>query len=459
MTYTPHNRNNTRGIPAVGEVMPTSPPDSTPQSVDLGGDTGALLAAVPAMLGFVPENSMILLGLSNRSDSQEEHPLPDRGGRSSCEVGPVVRADLAEQSVTAAVDAVIRANRGRADSSVIIVVVGGDADPLVNLAHRRFAGAGVRTTAAFLVTDMRAGAMWWEIAVDGGPHSRAADLASERTWACGELGNPSDSPAVVHRRGTLPAPIIGQRQFDTMLDPVEVPESLREILPPSWREGQEWESGGTEGEDRDVAHLCSLVSDLSAVGAGPGSVHPSFPKLLEQDGCASFISRVCDSPRLSSLLPVLATGPCAEGAVNLLTGTARLSRGPLRQRSLTLLAVVAWCHGGGVLTHRAAHRAMAELADTSRNRRKGPVGMPSQAAFRRAELTVELACDLVSEVTERAPGQLTRSMLDVGVSVVDQALHQCPADELPRLGELLDRVVDRAGVNCARSELDRRAGR
>lgn len=440
MTYTQDNRNPARPIPS------GAPPGRA--NIDLGDDTAALIAAVPAMLGFRPENSMVFLGLSRSRNSADS---PPGVSPSSSEVGPVVRADLVEGAVVAAARALVEANRNRADRSVIILVVGGDAGPLVDAAVREFREGRTPPAAAFLATDLRAGASWWEIPLD-----RAADDDGDREWHIGALPDPAESPAVgdtAHTAGQDPGVFPDQAQFERMLDRAPVPGHLRGILPESWRDGGDravgdaGETGGTGGTEEenmpDITALCGLVENLGVAlsdgGVGDdsstaGTVHD----LLAVDGVAELLHRCCTCPTLAGVLVVLSVGPRGGVVRLLLTEMARVARGRLRHRALVLLSMAAWCGSGGVLAHRAVRRVLVESAGDATSG------------------TVDLARELVRSAEQGRPAGVIAVTLDRGLRAMDETLTRSSEESA---GKLLGRVLDRDSLSVVRSELARRAGR
>lgn len=474
MTYTPHNREDSDAIPP-GKDGPGIPERDC---VDLGKDSGALLATVPGMLGFRPENSLVILGLSGPPDPADR---PAGVGRNSQEIGPVVRADLTVGAVRGAVRTLARANRGRVDSGAVIIVVGGDAGPLVGTTARILREQGVDPVAAFVATDLCAGAVWWEIPVDGGPPGSRDD---GRDWAGGRLPDPEQSPTAGRDRPGL----VGQQEFDGLLDPRPVPGELHGTLPDSWRDVARWEetTGGTSREaegqgqedrtvrdnhqdsHRDIAGICALVDELGeppgetgaertgepGTGVDAGTVH-----LLGREGVPGFLATVCDRRDLFPVLVVLAAGPRAETVGDLLTTVSALSRGLLRQRALALLSVVTWCRSGGVLAHRAAHRAVSETVDAPRRGWTTGKGADLRRSLARAELTLKIAGPVMVCGRRGTPAPVIGDLLEEGLRLLDRALRHCPREDREEFGALLDRVLDRGQVSVVRSALGRRARR
>lgn len=463
MTYISDNRGSEDGIP------PGGGPEAEPgEVIDFGRDTGALLAAVPALLGFQPENSMVLIGLSAPS-SVDDHPA---GVNSTASVvGPVIRADLGDRAVASAAEALSAAQRGRSGPAVIIVVVGGDAGGLVAAAARVLGSSGTQVLAAFTVTDLCAGALWWEVPVDG---SRGHGTVAAKDWLCGSLPDPASSPvaAAADRNGA--GAIVGQQEFDSMLDPVPLPLQLVGRLPASWDSTPRWEQTPEHRVGRDdpagrydpsVADVCRLVDDVGgALRKRPpeGTAQVVVRQFLGDDGVAARVAAACDREDLLPVLVVLATGPGAPAVTALLTETSVLSRGLLRHRALALLAVVSWCSSGGVLAHRAARRVLDEAGPAARRGRSGGGGGgDAQQArnLRRSQLTLAVARQILRSAGEGRPAPVIRELVDRGLCTIDEALHSCPPDRRESFGATVGRVLDRHAVSVVRNELDRRAER
>lgn len=439
MTSTPNNREDSDAIP---------PED--PGVLDLGTDSGALLATVPGILGFRPENSMVLVGLSSSDDPGER---PDGVSETSSEVGPVIRADLAAGAVRAAVAALDRANRDRRDRGAVIVVVGGDAGPLVDTAVRELRGRGICPTSAFMATDLCPGSAWWEIPTDGRPSGLRDD---GRDWAGGTvpaLPAGPDSPGAGE-------PLPGQQELTGLLDPRPVPGDLDGTLPDSWHNVPRWEDAPAAPDGyRDIAGLCALVDDLADPdGAGTPDLDTRFLRLLAGPGVPAFLATVCDRRDLFPVLAVLAAGPRAPEVRTLLAGTAALSRGLLRHRALTLLSVTVWCSSGGVLAHRAAHLAVTETVNAPADRGwTTGKGRDLRRSLSRAKLTLTIAGQVVVSAEQGAPAPVITDLVDEGLGLLDRAVRHCPRENRGELGVLLDRVLDRRAVSDVRSALGRRA--
>ncbi|WP_084680592.1 DUF4192 domain-containing protein [Corynebacterium terpenotabidum] len=463
MTYTP---DNSKRLPAI-------PDATTRRHINLGRDTGALLAAIPTMLGFRPENSMVFLGLSEPGGGTDRPP--GLSGTSS-EVGPVVRSDLDTAAVVAAVRAMTEATRDRQERKVIIVVIGGGAEPLVARACREFLARGTEPLAGFTVTDLQAGGLWWEIAV------RGAGPEEDDHWASGELPDPTASP-VLDPQGEPPH-FPDQEEFDGLLDPVRVPDELRDTLPGSWRrtmsEGS-WngrtpgDAGGTgDGGDAtvagvggpaeglchtgDVAAVCALVDDLHRHAARKNTTRV-IHRLLGLEGVPELLADACFRDDLMPVLVVLSTGPAGRTVRDLLTGIATLARGPLRYRALVLLAVACWCGSGGALANRAARRARVEITRLAdRDPAVGP-GYASDPGSGRLSLTLDLAHEILDAGETGKPAPFITNLVDLGEHLIALTAAHCPAACQDEFQETLDRILDPGKVTLVRSELARRAER
>ena len=204
---------------------------------------------------------------------------------------------------------------------MIILVVGGDAGPLVDTAVRLFRSAGHPPAAAFLATDLREGASWWEIPLDG-----SGQETGNRDWPIGALPDPASSPAAGHTAGREPGEIPDQAVFDRLLDKEPVPQHLRGLLPDCWTGRDHGVAGdyGVAGEDGDVGEtsqdivaLCGFIDHLATVD----DEDTTLRTLLGDEDTARFITRVCCREPLARVLVVLSTGPFGKTVQNLLAAS------------------------------------------------------------------------------------------------------------------------------------------
>jgi hypothetical protein len=148
MTYTMDNPKHTDGIPG--------------DSIHLGADPGGLIAAVPALLGFVPVDSLVLVGLAT---------VPSPAGRPGhpAQVGPVLRTDLDSGAVREGARVLTRAVADLPGGEVVAVHVGGwDPSPggldrltdLLATAEQALERKSVTITATYSVPALTAGSPW-----------------------------------------------------------------------------------------------------------------------------------------------------------------------------------------------------------------------------------------------------------------------------------------------------------
>lgn len=138
-------------------------------------DPGALLATLPAILGFVPENSSIVVGLYREAGVTT--------------VGPVLRQDLPGDPdlIAASADAVAEiCENGDVERAVLIVVDDGasswtDHIPTVDTFVDVLGGRGCAVIGAYFAQRLADGAPWCEIDCDAENPARWTGEADHRT--------------------------------------------------------------------------------------------------------------------------------------------------------------------------------------------------------------------------------------------------------------------------------------
>jgi hypothetical protein len=301
---------------------------------------GALIAAIPAVLGFVPEESLVLVTLE------------------AGEMGAVIRADLADDTadMTAGLDQLCEvAASGGADAAVAVIV-----DPdgltcrmcideyrmLAAVLETRLGERGIEVLAVHVVDRIAAGGRW-----------QCADGCGNH----GVIDDPAASPLA------LAAVLDGRRLYARRTELLEVigtvaverTESIRCII--------EKRSGATDVCARkdseagaDVEHALAVARQLA------DGTEPTDTDL------AALAYAVVD-PRVRDTLYALAVGVFAGEAEELWALLARTLPPPWRLEALVLLAFSAYARGDGPLAGVAleaaldidgAHR-MAGMLDTA----------------------------------------------------------------------------------------------
>jgi Domain of unknown function (DUF4192) len=287
---------------------------TTPQSPDFHlNRPGVLIAAMPAVLGFVPEKSLVLVTV-------------DRG-----EMGCVMRVDLSDELASSLAHLADVAAAARPDSAIAVVVdEDGFGCRMCADEHRQLAAIltaslaerGIELLAAHVVDRVAAGGRW-----------RCAD-------GCGNAGtvdDPSASPLA------LAAVLDGRRLYARRaelqevitVDPVRS-SALAELI-----DGCTAARGHTvrsDGDARDdVEHALTAMARVAADGADPADTD------LARLACA------LTDPRVRDTLYALAVGEHAAAAESLWALLARSLPESWRVEALVLLAFSAYARGDGPL--------------------------------------------------------------------------------------------------------------
>lgn len=298
---------------------------------------GALIAALPAVLGFVPHRSLVLVTV-------------DRG-----ELGCVMRADLADDMTDRVEHLVDLAASAGADAVIAVVVDDHSRDcracddryrDLAAVLDEALAADGIELYAAHVVDKVAAGGFWH---------------CADNCGAEGYVDDPDASPLAAA------AVLDGRRLYasrDELLrvirpDPVAAAAMKRPLELEAQRPGCPDTRPDAEVR-RDVEAAIQAAAQVAA-GDAPGSAE-----------LARLAVGLAD-PRVRDTLYALAVGECAERAEALWALLARNLPDPWRAEALVLLAFSAYARGDGPLAGvsldaalevRPTHR-MAGMLDTA----------------------------------------------------------------------------------------------
>jgi hypothetical protein len=286
---------------------------------------GALIAAIPAVLGFVPEDSLVLVTLA------------------AGEMGAVIRVDLSDDLAEMASGlghlSDVAAS-GSADAAVAIIIdpEGLDCQVCVDeyrmlaaALQTRLAGHGIELLAVHVVDRVEAGGRW-----------QCAD-------GCGNNGvvdDPSASPLA------LAAVLDGRRLYarrDELLDviaavDVKRTESIRRII--GKRSDTTDRCSRSDGEVRaDIEQMLAVARQLTD-GTEP------------KDADLAALACAVVDPRVRDTLYALAVGVRSAEAEELWALLARTLPPPWRLEALVLLAFSAYARGDGPLAGVALEAAL-----------------------------------------------------------------------------------------------------
>ena len=274
-------------------------------------EPGALIAALPAVLGFVPEHSLTIVTVED--------------GHMSC----VMRVDLSEQLVDSLDHLSEVAAASEPDGAVAVIV---DDDGMSCRAcleeHRRLVAVlttalrehGVDLLGAFVVDRVQAGGQW--LSVDGRPG-----------W--GRIDDPRCSPmaaAAVLGGRPLYARRADVEDVIATADP-ERSEALRAAMVLAEHDG---DRRPRDAARRDVEHAVASARRLA------GGVAPTEADLVR-------LGWGVTDTRVRDVLYALAVGPEAGAAETLWALLARTLPDPWRVEPIVLLAFSAYARGDGPL--------------------------------------------------------------------------------------------------------------
>ncbi len=290
---------------------------------------GALIAALPAVLGFVPEKSLVLVSLED--------------GR----MGAVMRADLSADLIDNLHRlAELAATSGADDVVAVIVDADGALCPMCSADHRELCDAlraelernSVGLYSAHVVDRVESGGSWH--CVDGcgaggavedptaSPMAAAAVLDGRRLY-----GRRADLHAVI----AIADPIRSRR----LIDPIRAHAATRQA---------QWQADPDGSGRRDVEKALEVAARVSA------GEQPSDAELAEL-ACGLTDVAVRDT------LYALAVGVDAAAAEALWSVLARCLPNPWRVEALVLLAFSAYARGDGPLAGISLEAALRSDPD------------------------------------------------------------------------------------------------
>ncbi|MBX7432757.1 DUF4192 domain-containing protein [Mycobacterium sp. Y57] len=281
---------------------------------------GALIAALPAVLGFVPERSLVLVTAADG------------------EMGAVLRIDLESASTGQLARLAELAAASGADAAVAVIVdENGSVCRMCAEDHRETADlladeletSGVTLLAAHVVDVVAAGGRWY--CADG----------------CGNSGlveDPTASPIAVA------AVLDGRRLYARRADLVEVvalvdpdhAQILAKVLT---------EAGDLDPDRPDAEVRADIERALDCAGQVDGGSALS-------DGQLAGLARSVTDPRVRDTLYALAVGDFAAAAEGLWAELSRRLPQPWRAEALVLLAFSAYARGDGPLAGIALDAAL-----------------------------------------------------------------------------------------------------
>lgn len=285
---------------------------------------GTLIAALPAVLGFVPEKSLVLVSLED--------------GR----MGAVMRADLSADLCENIGRLAEVAAGGGADRVIAVIVDADGADcPMCGSDHRRLHDAliaalrehGIQLYAAHVVDRVESGGSWH--CVDGcGDGGAVEDPGASPLAAAAVL----DGRRLYPRRADMQAVV-------AIADPARTAELVGPIRAAAAARQSDWEADPDGCGRRDVEAAMAVAARLA------GGRNPDDQELARL-ACAVTDVAVRDT------LYALAVGADAAAAESLWAILARTLPEPWRVEALVLLAFSAYVRGDGPLAGLSLEAAL-----------------------------------------------------------------------------------------------------
>jgi len=285
---------------------------------------GALIAAIPAVLGFVPEHSLVLVTLTGS------------------EMGAVIRADLSDDmaDMSDGLEQLTEvAASGSADAAVAVIVDQEGLDCLMCSEEHRALGTtlmtilrhqGIALLAVYVVDRVAAGGRW-QCADDCGNH--------------GTIDDPGSSPLA------LAAVLDGRRLYTRRADLLGVVAVAEPARVDAIGRAIDKRSGPSDEPRADG----EVRSDIDLVMGVAGRLAHGVPP--QDDELAAMACAVVD-PRVRDTLYALAVGVRSAEAEDLWALMARTLPPPWRIEALVLLAFSAYARGDGPLAGVALETAL-----------------------------------------------------------------------------------------------------
>ena len=295
------------------------------QGIKLGANPGELMAALPAMMGFVPNESLVLIGIV--PDSVEPHRL---------RIGPVIRLDLERWAMCSAIEEFTDALREWDSPQALVYGIHPDRDAVEDF---------IDDAALFLEDgDVSVISTWW---IEG-IHEGAAwlDLESLET---GRVASTDDNPLnnLTSLNGALS--LKDRRELEQWLAKKDDAPVLR---PRRFVDSTE-----------DRAECSKLLEDLLTVTLATMNIHQGHVLLEDAMANRHLLRAVCciaRDERLSPYLIALALGDRAPIVRELLVEAARHSRTHTRRRLLLILSAVLSNNDEGMPAFYALREVMLE---------------------------------------------------------------------------------------------------
>ncbi|RAV32102.1 DUF4192 family protein [Corynebacterium heidelbergense] len=337
-----------------------------PTPIHLGGSPGQIIAALPSMLGFHPDNSVLVIGL-----------LPHASQASRMRVGPVVRADADWWSLDEALRAMAAVTGETAGAQAVAVAVMGSGEK---------AASFLDATSAFLATeDIECVGLFWVDAIDSGATWRArrstafcrVEAEGDPLWVEeGAVTDVRDNPVSINAAVSGALYFRDREELEAWLDP--------------------WPGGGRDdggvppgpspcGDCTPSAHIPCGGQLYGATATVVRALHEvrvqmcrTAQSLCNDDDVIGAVALLAGHRHTLPLLLVVGLGENFPVLRPALADAVRRLAGPPRIRAMIGLAHLLAGAGEGVVASHTMQRAVAELETVAHGSGRGEGGPSDQ---------------------------------------------------------------------------------
>lgn len=304
------------------EFGPDIPPAAS-QSVYLGSDPGRLIAVLPALLGFPPRESLLLVGLHR----------PEEATAARRQLGPLIRTDLEDPAGREAVETMLYNLLQERDPEVIVIVVAKDRE----LARHHgemycsmFLDAGMDVNGVYLMEEISTDTKWLELG--------SGDV--------GTIGDVKENEIADLRTIQRSQTMDSREEVDSWLDP-EAP--LSEMLD----ETREL----PHGMQASAATIIGVMRRIQSIDAGEEPLRNA----LEDKDFLELVNILCADTYLHTVMVAGTCGSSAAVAREVLVAGVRSHSGPMRRRLMFILSLVLAANDEGTLAFHTLNRVLEEL--------------------------------------------------------------------------------------------------
>lgn len=329
-----HNRHDSRYNRATGTDIPVS--TLTEPQVNLGAQPGALLAVLPALLGFCPQESLVFIGLSLRSCE---------GDRAQFRVGPVVRVDMDgdanSSSLRGGAETFSQTLADEPGAAAILVAIHPDEGQClswVQAAAESVSEAGIVVQGLLRADEVATGRRWFGWAGNGPGEWRVG----------GEIGDVERNQVADMSALSGAHRMSSRAEMERWLDPWGI------------ETGKLIACEATSPHHGDLVCLCTAILGIAA-----GRV--TIEEKAADPACLELLDALACDDHLYPVVVALGVGPHAALVRELLAASVRRTVGNRRRRLMLVLALVLTANDEGTLAFHTLNRLVAEAraeADT-----------------------------------------------------------------------------------------------